>query len=87
MRFCENYPKAEQVFIVAEGAEDQVASELLFRTIDGRDLKPEDYLVAFERFVKENPDGIAAINILLKKPVDFKTAQLKELRAKLASCS
>ena len=85
LSFCENYPKAERIFIVAESAEDQVDSELLFRTADGRDLRPEDYLVAFERFVKENADGIAAINILLKKPVEFKTSQLTELRAKLGS--
>ncbi len=85
LSFCENYPKAERVFIVAESAEDQVDSELLFRTTDGRDLRPEDYLIAFERFVKENADGIAAINILLKKPAEFKTDQLKELRAKLGT--
>lgn len=85
LNFCENYPKAERIFIVAESAEDNVASELLFRTTDGRDLKPEDYLVAFERFVKNNEDAIAAINILLKKPVEFKTEQLKELRTKLAT--
>ena len=85
LSFCEGYPKAERIFIVAESAEDQVDSELLFRTTDGRDLRPEDYLVSFERFVKDNTDGIAAINILLKKPVEFKTSQLTELRAKLST--
>jgi type I restriction enzyme R subunit len=85
LRLCETYPPAERTFIVATGAEDWVSSEVLFRTSDGRDLKPEDYLIAFERFVKENPDRIEAINILLKRPRDFRTSELRELRLKLAS--
>jgi type I restriction enzyme R subunit len=85
LRFCESYPRAERIFVVATGAEDVVASEFLFRTSDGRDLKPEDYLVAFERFVKENPERIEAISILLNRPIEFRTEQLRELRIKLAS--
>jgi len=85
LRLCENYPRAERTFIVATGAEDRVSSEFLFRTADGRDLKPEDYLIAFERFVKENPEHIDAINILLNRPKNFRTAELRELRIKLAS--
>lgn len=85
LQFCEDYPKAKKIFVIAEEAEDNVSSEFMFRTIDGHDLRPEDYLVAFERFVKENADSITAINILLKKPVEFKTEQLVELRTKLAA--
>jgi type I restriction enzyme R subunit len=85
LKFCSDYPRAERVFIVAEGAIDYVSSELLFRTTDGRDLKPEDYLIAFERFVTENPESIQAIDILLKRPVNFRTEDLSELRKKLAS--
>jgi type I restriction enzyme R subunit len=84
LKLCENYPRAERIFIVAP-TEDVVSSEFLFRTTDGRDLKPEDYLVAFERFVKENPERVEAISILLSKPRDFRTAELRELRLKLAS--
>jgi type I restriction enzyme R subunit len=65
--------------------EDFVVSEHLFRTADGRELKPEDYPIAFERFVKENPEHIEAIRILLSRPADFRTEHLKELRAKLAA--
>ena len=85
LRLCENYPRAERIFVVAP-TEDVVSSEFLFRTTDGRDLKPEDYLVAFERFVKENPERVEAISILLSRPRDFRTAELRELRLKLASC-
>lgn len=82
--FCEDYPHAKTAFVVATGAEDDVDSEVLFRTIDGRDLKPEDYLIAFERFVKENPESVTAIDILLNKPSEFHTSELRELRTKLA---
>jgi type I restriction enzyme R subunit len=62
-----------------------VVSEYVFRTTDGRQLKPEDYLIAFERFVRENPDHIEALSILLNKPAYFHTKELAELRKKLAS--
>jgi type I restriction enzyme R subunit len=81
----ENYPRAPRTFVVAYTAEDQVVSEYIFRTTDGRELKPEDYLIAFERFVRENPDHIEALSILLNKPSGFRTKELAELRKKLAS--
>lgn len=83
--YLENYPRVPRTFIVAEGVEDLVVSEYLFKTSDGRELRPEDYLVAFERFVKENPDHIEAIRILLNRPAEFRTEHLKELRTKLAA--
>jgi type I restriction enzyme R subunit len=82
--YLESYPRAPRTFIIAENVEDFVVSEYLFRTADGRELKPEDYLVAFERFVRENPDHIEAIRILLSRPAEFRTVHLKELRDKLA---
>jgi type I restriction enzyme R subunit len=83
--YLDNYPRAPRTFIVAEGVEDLVVSEHLFKTADGQELKPEDYLIAFERFVKENPDRIEAIRILLNRPAEFRTEHLRELRAKLAA--
>ena len=81
----ENYPRAQRTFVVAHLAQDVVQSEYIFRTTDGRQLKPQDYLIAFERFVKENPDHIEALSILLNRPSQFKTKELTELRKKLAS--
>jgi type I restriction enzyme R subunit len=78
-----NYPRAKRSFLVAYEAEDEVESDYLFRTTDGRELKPEDYLVAFERYVKENPDDIEAIRILLERPARWNTDALTELRQKL----
>jgi len=83
--YLENYPRAPRTFIVADSVEDLVVSEYLFRTADGRDLKPEDYLIAFEQFVKENQARIEAIRILLTRPANFRVEHLKELREKLAA--
>ena len=50
----------------------------------GRDYqKPEDYLEAFARFVRENPEQIEAIKILMERPKQWNTGALKELREKL----
>jgi type I restriction enzyme R subunit len=80
-----NYPRAKRPFLIAYGVEDEVDSAFLFRTTDGRALKPEDYLTAFERFVRENPDKIEAIQVLLERPAGWNTDALTELRQKLAA--
>jgi type I restriction enzyme R subunit len=79
----ENYPRHKKTFIRADGAEDYVSSRIIFRAKDGRELGPEDYLKEFERFVKENPEHIEALGILLNSPKDFDTGQLKALKAVL----
>ena len=80
---CENYPSPEKKFIRADGAEDYVSSRIIFRAKDGSELGPEDYLKEFERFVKENPAHIEALEILLNSPKDFDSSHLKALRAAL----
>lgn len=80
---CENYERPPRVFIEAVTAVDNVSSEVLFRANDGSELKPSDYIQLFERFVRENPEHIQAIEILLNRPRDFHTKELKELRLKL----
>lgn len=79
------YPRAKRTFLVAYDSQDTVASAYLFRTTDGKALKPEDYLTAFERFVQENPDHVEAIQILLERPAGWGTEALAELRQKLAA--
>lgn len=81
----EHYPRAVRDFIISETAEDKVSSEVLFRTTDGRELKPQDYLLSFEKFVRENPDHIDALSILLQRPASFHTKELSDLRKKLAA--
>ncbi|MDP2933463.1 MAG: DEAD/DEAH box helicase family protein, partial [bacterium] len=84
LHICENYQRPKREFIIAESAEDLVTSEVIFRAFDGKELKPADYLNLFEEFVRNNPEHIDAIDILLNKPKDFHTDELKALREKLA---
>jgi type I restriction enzyme R subunit len=85
LRICENYQRPKREFIIAQSAEDLVTSEVIFRTADGKELKPSDYLKLFEEFVRKNPEHIDAIDILLNKPKDFHTDELRALREKLAA--
>lgn len=78
-----NYPKPPRRFIRAIGVEDTVTSEYLFRTTDGRGLKPDDYIKQFEKFVKENPEHVEALQIVLEKPDSWNTKALKDLRESL----
>lgn len=80
-----NYPRAARQFLVAYEALDQVSAEWRVRDTAGLEYKPDDYLEAFSRFVRENPEHIQAIEILLERPKDWNTDALRDLRAKLAS--
>ena len=64
---------------------DTVSSRYIFRDSAGNQYKPEDYLTAFSQFVKENPEHIEAIRILLDRPKDWGTDALSELKKKLAA--
>lgn len=79
-----HYPRPPKRFIRAIEQEDTVGSEYVFRTIDGRDLKPDDYIKQFEKFVTENPEHVEAISIILNKPKYWNTEALRQLRTTLA---
>jgi predicted type IV restriction endonuclease len=76
---AERYSRGAAV-TVAVAAGDTVSSTWLIRGEDGKEYKPEDYLAAFARFVKENPAQIEAIRILLNRPQEWGTDALGELR-------
>jgi type I restriction enzyme R subunit len=76
------YPRAKSSFLIGYDVVDTVSSEWVFKIGDDV-VKPEDYLLSFERFVKENPEHIEAIEILLCRPKDWKTDVLSELREKM----
>jgi type I restriction enzyme R subunit len=78
------YPRKPKTFVVAYETPDTVTSAWLIRDGKGNEYKPEDYLSAFARFVRENADQIQAISILLNRPRDWSTDALGELRKKLA---
>jgi type I restriction enzyme R subunit len=77
-----SYERAKRTFLVAYETEDDVSSDVMM-PIGGTYQKPEDYLDSFARFVRESPDHIEAIKILLERPKDWKTEALKELREQL----
>jgi len=81
----QNYPRRPRTFLVAPETEDTVSSVWLVRGTDGKEYKPDDYLSVFSRFVRENPEHIEAIRILLSRPKDWNTKVLTELRQKLAT--
>jgi type I restriction enzyme R subunit len=78
-----NYPRRKRVFLKAIENQDTVSSQYLVRDATGKEYKPEDYLEAFARFVRENPARVEAIGILLDRPKDWKTAALVELKDRL----
>jgi type I restriction enzyme, R subunit len=80
-----NYPRRERRFIVAYETQDTVTSSWLVRGTDGKEYKPDDYLMAFAKFVRENPQRIEAIQILLQRPKDWSTKALSDLQQKLAA--
>jgi type I restriction enzyme R subunit len=47
--------------------------------------KPADYLEEFAKYVRENPERVEAIQILLDRPKGWSTEALKQLRAKLST--
>src|SRR5262249_44112385 len=56
-----NYKRPKRTFLIADTIEDIVDSKWLIRGAQGKEYKPEDYLIAFARFVRENPEHIEAI--------------------------
>ena len=82
-----NYPRPRRTFVVAYETEDTVESEWLVRDGTGNEYKPEDYLKAFARFVRENPAEIDAIGVLLDRPQEWSTDALSELQQKLSITS
>jgi type I restriction enzyme, R subunit len=78
----QNYQRAKKPFYIGYEIKDQVTSEVMIQV--GPDYqRPEDYLESFSRFVRESPEQIEAIKILVERPKEWKTEVLNELREKL----
>jgi type I restriction enzyme, R subunit len=80
----ENYERAKKVFMIGYEIKDNVTSQDLFAADGKSDLKPEDYLNTFNKFVKDNEKKIEAIGILLNRPKRWNTNALNELRIALS---
>ncbi len=81
-----NYKRPKRVFFKGYEIVDTVDDEMMFQVGDSYQ-KPEDYLKSFERFVRENPNRIAAFEILLNCPRAWNTTVLEQLREKLKRSS
>src|SRR6266705_712456 len=84
-RLLLEYKRKSKTFFVSHTTQDLVSSEWLIRGLDGKEYKPEDYLVAFSEYVKSHESDVQAIGVLLKHPQDWNPEVLKGLRDKLAA--
>jgi type I restriction enzyme R subunit len=78
-----DYQRPKRTFMVAPTVVDTVESEWLIKGAAGREYKPDDYLKAFESFVRDNSAEIEAISILLSRPQAWGSEALRELRETL----
>ena len=77
------YKRKERVFLVSYETQDEVSSSWLVRGADGKEYKPEDYLVAFTDYVKSHETDIDGIRVLLSRPQEWNPEALGQLRDKL----
>ena len=82
-----DYRRPDRTFLKGIEVVDQVESVWIVRDAEGKEYKPEDYLVAFSRFVEENRNTIDALQILLDRPSDWGVDALNDLRNRLAAAS
>src|SRR5439155_22675657 len=75
------YLRAKRTFLTTIEDKDTVTSQKLERY--GQFDNAEDYLEAFEEFVKANADKVAALGVLLKRPRDWRPAVMEELKRTL----
>ena len=66
--------------VVLDGHEDEVVA---VNRGYGKATKPEDYIDEFRKFITENINKIAALNIVCNKPSELTRAALKELKIEL----
>lgn len=77
-KLLQHYSRKQRTFIVAIATEDEVTSAPM-----GLDEKPEDYLAAFARFIREEKDHIEALHILIDRPREWSPLTLQKLRKTL----
>ena len=75
------YPRARRTFLTTIEDKDTVTSQKLERY--GKFDNAEDYLDAFEEFVKANADKVAALSVLLQHPKEWRPAVMEDLRRAL----
>jgi type I restriction enzyme R subunit len=79
-----DYPRPSRTFLVALETQDTVSSEWLIKGATGQEYRPDDYLKAFDEFIRANAELVVPIAILLSRPQGWGVGALKELRQALA---
>jgi type I restriction enzyme R subunit len=70
--------------IVADDVTDELEySGYVFTTDDGEELRPDDYVTAFEEYVQDKGSEIEALRVIMDSPGDLSREHLRELREKL----
>lgn len=62
-------------------------SGYVFQTDDGKELKPDDYISSFEKYIRNNKDQIEAIKAIENQPSELEREDLENLNEKLRSQS
>ncbi|MFB6199886.1 MAG: type I restriction-modification enzyme R subunit C-terminal domain-containing protein [Candidatus Nanohaloarchaea archaeon] len=70
--------------VKADDVTDQIQSSgYVFRTEEGEEMKPDDYISAFEKYIRNNKHQIDAIKAIENKPSELKREDLEKLNEKL----
>lgn len=74
-KFLDEFRPAPAYQLVSEHPDEVRETERGY----GKAKKPEDYIEGFRKFIQENANKIAAINIICNKPTELDRKSLKEL--------
>lgn len=74
--FLDELKPAPSVLLVSEHQDEYIATERGY----GKGKKPEDYLEGFKKFIEENRNKIAALQVIFTRPAELDRASLKELK-------
>lgn len=74
-KFLDEFKPAPAYQLVSEHPDEARETERGY----GKAKKPEDYIEGFRKFIQENANKIAAINIICNKPTELDRKSLKEL--------
>ena len=78
-RFLDGLKAAPSMPLVSEHGDESRGIERGY----GNSQKPEDYILSFQQFVKENINKMAALQVICTRPQELDRKSLKELRLEL----
>jgi type I restriction enzyme, R subunit len=78
-KFLDEWRSSPSHMLVSEHEDEYITTERGY----GKGTKPEDYLLHFEQFIKENLTRIAALNIICTRPKSLTRKELRDLLIEL----